>query len=503
MTHDEYASHDALGLAALVRDGAVTSAELIDAAVARLDTVNPALNAVVHRMEEEARAAPATDGPFEGVPFLAKDLMSDYAGHPTSAGNRVLKDVVRDHDTELAARVRRAGLRVLGKTNTPEFGLVPFTEPEVWGPTRNPWDLERSPAGSSGGSAAAVAAGVVPMAGGGDGGGSIRMPSSVCGLFGLKPSRGRTPTGPDLGQAWRGAAVEHVLTRSVRDSAAMLDATHGPDPGTPFVAPPPEGPFLAEVDRDPGRLRIAWSTHPTLGSTVHPDCVAAVEDAVALLTELGHELVEDAPALDKETFNRAFVTMVASEVGAEVADTGRLAGRRVGRRDFEVATWGLALLGRALSAGEVGVASRALDRAARTSGQFMERYDLFLTPTLAQPPLLIGALQPTPVEKALLSFLGALGSGRLVRALGLLDQVAEQVFDFMPWTPIANVSGEPAMSVPLYWSSEGLPIGVHITARYGDEATLFRLAGQLEGARPWFQRLPEIPGVDVPAGGSS
>lgn len=497
MTHDEYVSHDALGLARLVRDGEVTPSELLDIALARVNLLNPRLNAVVHLMEEDARktaASPSAGTPFSGVPFLAKDLLSNYAGHPTSAGSRLLEDVVMDHDSDLVRRVKAAGLVVFGKTNTPEFGLVPYTEPELFGPCRNPWSLEHNTGGSSGGSASAVAAGIVPMAGGGDGGGSIRIPASCCGLFGLKPTRGRTPTGPDQGQNWRGAAQEHALTRSVRDSAAMLDATHGASPGAPYQIPPPAGPYLAEVAREPGRLRIAWTARPLLEAEVHPDCVAAVEDAAALLTELGHEVVEATPKLDARVFAKAFLTMVAGEMGADFEDYRQLTGKSPRRDQLESPTWAVGLLSRAVTAGEYASALRTLERVGLQMAPFFETYDVYLTPTLASPPPRIGALQPPAWQRRVLSVLGAIGSGRLLKAAGLLDQAAGDAFAFIPWTPVFNVTGHPAMSVPLYWNGGGLPVGAHIVGQWGDEATLFRLAGQLERARPWFGKTPEIAG---------
>ncbi len=494
MTHEEYLAHDGVGLAELVRGGEVRASELLDIALARVAALNPRLNAVVRLMEEDARrdAARPPEGPFAGVPFLAKDLISTYAGHPTSSGTRVLRDHAVDHDSELARRVRASGVSIVGKTNTPEWGLVPVTEPELWGPCRNPWKLDHTPGGSSGGSAAAVAAGIVPLGGGGDGGGSIRIPASCCGLFGLKPTRGRTPTGPDYGLLWRGAAVEHVLTRSVRDSAAMLDATHGPDVGAPLEIPPPSRPFLEEVGADPGRLRIAWTTEPTLGSDVHPDCVAAVEDAVGLLKGLGHQVVERAPRVDRRAFSRSFLTMVACELSADLDYVGRALGRRPGRGDLEPTTWALALLGRSVSGSEYATALRAMEQAGRSMGAYFEDIDLALTPTLASPPPRIGELQPTVVEAMLLRVLGLFGSGRLVRLAGLLDQAAETAFDFTPWTPISNATGQPAMSVPLHWTATGLPVGVHFVARFADEAKLLRLAGQLEQARPWMNKLPTL-----------
>jgi amidase len=491
MTQDEYLEHDGLALAERVRAHDVTPSELLDLALERLALVNPRLNAVVHLMEEDARAAAAAQptGPFAGVPFLAKDLLSQYEGHPTTGGSRLLTTLLADHDSELVRRVRAAGLVVFGKTNVPELGLVPVTEPELFGPCHNPWALDRTPGGSSGGSAAAVAAGIVPMAGGGDGGGSIRIPASCCGLFGLKPTRGRTPTGPDQGLLWRGAVVEHVLTRSVRDSAAMLDATHGPDAGAPFEIPPPSGPWLREVEREPGRLRIAWTARPALPAEVDPECAAAVEDAARLLAELGHDVEEAAPEVDGPELARAFLTMVSAELGADFEEYERLSGRRARRGEVEAATRALALLSRAFSAREYAVALRALDRVGRRLGPFFERYDLLLTPTLACPPPRIGALGPSPGERKILALLGLFGSGHLVKAAGLLDEAAGDAFAFIPWTPVSNVTGQPAMSVPLWWNEEGLPVGAHLVGRFGAEDVLFRVAGQLERARPWGGRL--------------
>lgn len=494
MTHDEYLSQDATGLAEMVRSSAVTPAELLEIALERIRTLNPTLNAVVHLMEDDARrdAARLSSGPFAGVPFLAKDLHSTYAGHPTSSGSRLLARYVFDHDSELARRVRATGVSIVGKTNLPEYGLVPYTEPELWGPCRNPWAVEHTPGGSSGGSAAAVAAGIVPMAGGGDGGGSIRIPASCCGLFGLKPTRGRTPTGPDMGLVWRGAVVEHVLTRSVRDSALMLDATRGPDAGAPFEIPPPERPYVQELGAHPGRLHIAWTTQPTLGSLVHPDCVRAVEIARDLLVGMGHELVEAAPPIDGPAFSRSFLTMVAAELTADLECAAGLLERRPRRRDVEPATWALALLGRALSAGAYASALRHLEHVGRDVGAFFANFDMLLTPTLACPPPRIGELALPPGKTALTKLLGAFGSGRLIKAVGLLDEVASDAFDFIPWTPVYNATGQPAMSVPLHWNAAGLPIGVHLVGRFGEEAALLRLAARLEQAKPWFDRLPEL-----------
>ena len=495
MNSADYDRLDGLAMADLVRAGQVTARELVDTAMARADVLNPRINAIIHRMDAEARAEAdqATGlGPLAGVPFLVKDLIQLVKNQPFRAGSRFLEGFVPDHDTELMGRFRQAGLITLGKTNTPEFGLTPYTEPVAFGPTRNPWNLARTPGGSSGGSAAAVAAGIVPIAGGGDGGGSIRIPASCCGLFGLKPSRGRMPTGPDYGEIWLGAVVDHVLTRSVRDSAAALDATHGPDVGAPYGIAPPTRPYLYEVDQLPGRLTVAWTDRSPYGGPVHPDCVAAVRDSVALLEQLGHVVVETRPPVDGPTFAKAFLTMVCSECAADVQDAGRAIGKKPTRPVFEPATWALHLLGKAIRADELSTALRQMNTTSRAMGRFFTQHDLLVTPTIAVPPFEIGALQPSRVERATLEVLGRAGSGRLFRLARLLDRLAAKVFEAVPFTAIFNATGQPAMSVPLSWNADGLPIGTQIVGRFGDEATLFRVAGQLERARPWFERRPPL-----------
>ncbi len=491
----DYEDFDGLGLAELVRRHEVHPLDLVDEAIQRVEALNPVLNAVIHPLYERARQAAQGDlpnGPFRGVPFLVKDLVSTLAGEPMTSGSRFLRGYVPPNDSELVRRYKAAGVVIVGKTNTPEFGIVPFTEPALFGPTRNPWDLERTPGGSSGGSAAAVAARIVPMAGGGDGGGSIRIPSSCCGLFGLKPTRGRNPIGPDIGEAWEGFTVEHVLTRSVRDSAAMLDAVAGPDVGAPYYAPPPERPFLEEVSRDPGRLHIAFTDQPLLGHYVRDDCVAALHATVALLEELGHEVEEAVPDVDGEAIAVAFLTMLAAHVRMDIEKAGRLSGRRLTRTGFEPTTWTLGLLGKAVSASAYVTAVQTMQRAARRVGQFFEGFDLLLTPTLAEPPVPIGALQPTAAELALMKAAGALNAGGLLNALGIIKPIAAKTFDFVPYTPLFNITGQPAMSVPLYWTHSDLPVGLQFVGRFADEATLFRLAAQLEQARPWHDRKPPL-----------
>lgn len=491
----EYTKYDGLGLAELVRRKEVAPIDLVEEAIRRIEALNPRLNAVIHKMYDSARKAaraPLPEGPFAGVPFLLKDLVATCANEPMRKGCRFFSNYVPDHDTELVVRYRAAGLIIVGKTNVPEFGLTPVTEPDLFGPCRNPWDLARTPGGSSGGSAAAVAACMVPAAHGNDGGGSIRVPASCCGLFGLKPSRGRTPTGPDYGDLWLGFAVEHVLTRTVRDSAAMLDATAGPDVGVSYVAPPPARPFLEEVGKNPGKLRIAFTSRPFMGTTVHEDCSRGLESTVKLLKELGHEVVEAAPEVERRPFAEAYVKAICGEVRADIEEAEAQVGRRPTHKDFEPATWAFGLIGRETTAAEAARALRFLHACTREIGRFFLDYDLLLTPTLAMPPIKIGTLGLKTSEAALLSVVNRLNAGSVLRTLNAAELSSRRTFDFMPYTPVFNVTGQPAMSVPLHWNEEGLPIGMHFIGRYGDEATLLRVAGQLEQARPWFDRIAPI-----------
>jgi amidase len=472
---DDLASLDATAQADLVRRKEVKAVELVDAAIDRIERLNPTLNAVITPMYDLAREAasgPLPDGPFAGVPFLLKDLLAEYAGVRFTEGSAFLADYVPDHDSELVARHKRAGLIVVGKTNTPELGILPTTEPRLFGPTRNPWDTGRTTGGSSGGSAAAVAAGIVPMAHGNDGGGSIRIPSSCCGLFGLKPTRGRNPLAPHYGDIYSGLVVEHAITRSVRDSAALLDATSGPDLGDPYSAPPPARPFLQEVGADPGRLRIAFSTQAATDVQVHPDCVSAVRDAAALCADLGHEVVEAAPTTDGQVVMQAFITIWSGGNAWTVDDWARRTGRTPATDLFEPLTWALREMGHQHSASAYLLALQDLQRVSRDVARFFIDYDVWLTPTLGEPPVPLGTFD-SPPENPLQGFLRA-GA-------------------FVPFTPICNITGQPAMSVPLYWNADGLPVGTHFIGRFGDEATLFRLAAQLEEARPWADRRPPEP----------
>jgi amidase len=474
MKLEELATADATSLAELVRRKEVKPLELVDAAIERVERLNPKLNAVITPMYDQARAAARGDlpeGPFRGVPFLLKDIVAFCAGVRFTAGSAFLDNFVPDHDSELVSRLKRAGLIVLGKTNTPELGILPTTEPRRFGPTRNPWNLHRTAGGSSGGSAAAVAAGLVPMAHANDGGGSIRIPASCCGLFGLKPSRARNPLGPDAGDIMGGFVQEHAVTRSVRDSAALLDATAGPDVGDPYWAPPQARPFLQEVGANPGRLRIAWSTRSQTGVPIHADCVKAVEDTAKLCAGLGHQVSDDAPEINRTLLLQAFSAVWFSGVAAGIDALAFVTGRTPTQDQFEPLTWALYEEGRKVTGSEYLLSQLILQNIARQIARFFEKFDVWLAPTLAEPPVPLGTFDSTS-ENPMTAW--------------------ERAIAFVPVTPLCNLTGQPAMSVPLFWNSEGLPVGVHFAARFGDEATLFRLASQLEAARPWAGRRPPL-----------
>jgi len=494
MPFKEYDNYDATGLAELIKKKKVSIKEVIIAAIERIEKYNPTLNAVITPMYDniDRIIKELPKGHFYGVPFLIKDLLTAYKGVPMASGCKAYKNYIPDFDSEVAKRYKNAGLVILGKTNTPEFGLVAYTEPEIFGPTRNPWNTALTPGGSSGGSAAAVASGMVPFAGGGDGGGSIRIPSAYCGLFGLKPSRGRVPTGPEYGEIWQGAAVEHVLTRSVRDSAAMLDILQGSDPGAPYIIEPPKMPYSKEIQKAPGKLKIALSTDSPIGSPVHPECKNAALEAAKLCEKLGHYVDIDKPNIDGLALAKSYLMLYFGEVAAEIRTIGIKLGRKPKRSDVEVTTWTLGLLGRTYTAGDFVMALREWNKAARAMGQFFTKYDIYLTPTTAQPPAPIGSLAPKPIELFGSRIVNIFGLGKLAIASGVVDKLAVQNLAQVPFTQLANVTGIPAMSVPLHWGPDGLPYGVQFMAAFGQEALLLRLAAQLEKAKPWFNKRQEL-----------
>ncbi|HEY0914042.1 MAG TPA: amidase [Solimonas sp.] len=488
----DYARHDALGLAGLVARGETTATELLEAALARAAEVNPKINAINIPMHEigRARAAGTLLGPFAGVPFLIKDIVQDYGGVPASSGSVPLRDWKAPSHAAITQRFLDAGLVIFGKTATPELALKGITESRAWGITRNPWNLDHTPGGSSGGAAAAVAAGIVPMAGANDGGGSIRIPAACCGLFGLRPSRGRVPLGPRMGEAWEGANSDLVVSRSVRDSAAMLDALQGPDLGAPFEIRAPERPYMDELQREPGRLRVAFCTRSPLGSPVDPQHVEAVHKTAKLLESLGHHVEEAEPAVDGALLARCFITMYMGNVAASVAEIRALTG--CAERDFEPDTRVFAQAGAALDAGEYVRRRRLWNDFARAFGQFFLSHDLYLTPTLACPPVRIGELdQPAALRAAQKLVLGLRGGGLLLRS-GMVEQIATESLSKVPFTQLSNLTGTPSMSVPLYHTAQGLPLGLQFVAPFGEEGRLLRVAAQLERALPWFDRMPAL-----------
>ena len=477
---DDFATLDATGQAELVRRGDATSPELVDAAIARIERLNPTLNAVITPLFEKARkAASARDlpeGPFRGVPFVLKDLLGYTAGDPLHMGTRVLRDAgfTAPHDTYLAQKLRAAGFVFVGRTNTPELGTLPTTEPDAYGATRNPWDTSRSTGGSSGGSAAAVASGMVPAGHANDGGGSIRIPASCCGLVGLRPSRGRSSLGPDFGDLLDGLVAEGVVTRTVRDTAAILDVIAGEMPGDPYTAPPPARPFRQEVGASTGQLRIGLMSRPP-GNFIatHADCVAAVESAGKLLESLGHVVEPSFPeALDDPLVGQHFNIMYATGTAHMLDVLAELSGRPVGRDDVDSLNWALAEMGRNCSVGQYLETISWLQLYTRRVAQWWAGgHDLLLTPTLTEPPLPLGTLTPLPDDP-------------IVAGL--------RASQYALFTRPFNITGQPAISLPLHWNAGGLPIGVQLVAPYGREDVLLRVAAQLETARPWAARRPPV-----------
>lgn len=436
------------------------------------------------------RAKSNLSGPFAGVPFLLKDLMQEYAGVPTAQGNRALKQAnyTPDFSAEVVTRWLQAGLVPFGRTNTPEFGAKGITEPEAWGATRNPWNPDYIPGGSSGGSAAAVAAGIVPVAGGNDGGGSIRIPAACCGLFGLKPGRGRTPMGPDIGEDLHGAVTNHVLSRSVRDSAALLDVAAGPETASLFHVNSPTAPYAELMQQAPGKLKIGFTTRSPIGTAVDPEAVKAVEKTAKLLQSLGHEVEEAEPAIDGKQMGMDFLSMWFVHAAHIVDEVTRQTG--CGKDGFELDTLGMAAMGRALRASEYVESYFRTLKYTRQLGEFFQQYDLFMTPTLAAPPAKIGEIA-TPVwqQHALKWVLRTHTSGLMLKS-GMIDKMAEENLKWVPFTQLANLTGVPAMSVPLHWCENGLPLGTQFVGWHDSEGLLLQLAAQLEQAQPWFDKVP-------------
>lgn len=479
----DYAQYDATGLAELVRSKQVSSDELLDAAIDRANVVEPTLNAIVQRLDAFGRNAAASplSGPFAGVPFLLKDYGQEMDGVPNMCGSAALKNNIAHGDSTYTARCKAAGLVIFGRTASPEFALKGVTEPEAFGATRNPINPQHTPGGSSGGAAAVVAAGVVPMAGASDGGGSIRIPAAYCGLFGLRPSRGRVPYGPHHAEGWEGASSEHVLTRSVRDSAAMLDVLAGASPGDPFTIAPSALSFAEHMRREPGKLRIGFSTRSPIGTEVHPEVAQAVRRTATQLEALGHHVEEAEPAIDGLALAKSFFTMYLGQVAANMR-----ACRAMGATEnqFELDSRALGLLGDALSAGEYVSERRKWNHYARSLGEYFTRFDLYLLPSTAYTAPKIGQLDTPALQRAAIKPILALGLGKALLKSGQVDKMVRDNLRITPFTQLSNLTGTPSMSCPLATSSEGLPIGVQFVAPFGEEGRLLSLAAQLE---PQFQ----------------
>ena len=495
MNHADYLAHDATALAARVAAGDVTPDTLLDLALAQHERVHGRVNAVVRLMDAQARAQAAGPlrGPLAGVPFLLKDGVQDYAGVPTTYASRTMTRNVPPRHAHVVRRYLDAGLVVFGKTNLPEFGIRAVTDPILFGRTNNPWDLARTPGGSSGGAAAAVAAGIVPMAAGNDGGGSLRIPAACCGLFALRPSRGRVSPGPGTAEVWFGASSEGVISRSVRDSALALDVLQGAEPGDPFVIAPPAAPYVELMRRDPGKLRIGWSTASPIGTDVHPEAIKAVQHTVRLLERLGHDVEEAAPAIDGTALAQSYLHLYFGQIPTAVRGAQAVGGRTA---DLELMNRILVTLGDNVSAMRLTTALHRWNDFARALGDYFSQYDLFLTPTLAHPPIEHGTGDPSSAEQRLLGFLNGTGILGILARLRLLDKTIEKIatdnLRYVPFTQLSNLTGTPSMSVPLHWTAEGLPLGVQFMGPFGSEERLLQVARQLEEVQPWFERLPEM-----------
>lgn len=492
MDEREYVELDGLGLAERIRGGEVSAAEALEVARARADRLNPAINAFATRLDERAaeRAAGPLNGPFAGVPFLLKDLHQDIAGVPTTAGCRALAGRAAAQTSTIVERWQDAGLVIFGKTTTPEFGSKGVTEAELFGPTRNPWDVERTPGGSSGGSAAAVAARIVPVAAASDGGGSIRIPAACTGLVGLKAGRGLVPFGPGDSEPLNGLATSGVVSWSVRDSAAMLDLLVGPDAWSAYAPALPDRPWLERLEEAPEPLRIGCFTRAALRPTPHPEAVRAVEGAAALLTSLGHSVEEIVPPHDDAQLGRDFLTIWCVHQAIEIERIKRETG--CSDDGFELDTRLLAALGRAVGGVELQAADERRSQHIAALARVHSTYDMVLTPTLGEPPIRIGSLETPAALQRLSELLLRTRTTRLMRVGGVVDQILERNLAWVPYTQLANMTGRPAISLPLHWTPEGLPMGVQLIGRLRSEELLLRLARQLEQAAPWAQRRPAL-----------
>lgn len=494
MKFEEYLQYDGLGLAELVKNKQVHSSELLSVALERSANINPEINAIIIPMHEHAlqRTQQKLSGPFAGVPFLVKDLFQEYAGYPTSYGCQGLKRIgyIAETNAEIVNRWEQAGIVTFGRTNTPEFGIKGITEPDAWGSCKNPWNLRHNSGGSSGGSASAVAAGIVPIAGAGDGGGSIRIPASYCGLFGLKPSRGRTPWGPQMSEAMHGAAIQHVLTKTVRDSAAMLDATHGEDRSSLFTIQRPHTHYLEVIQQPPKKLKIAFNTRSSIDTPVSQDAIKAVEQTARLLESLGHEVVEDQPQINGMQLAKDFITTWFSQFSYMLDEIQKGYPSKSG--DFELDSLALAAFGAKTTAIEYIQNLTNWGQYVTQMNHFFDDYDLYLTPATATVAPKNGEVKTPNWQKPILKALLKMNKAHLLAQGKLVDQIVKENLKWVPFTQLANITGLPAMSVPLYWNEDNLPLGSQFIAPFAREDLLLQLAAQLEQAQPWFDQYSKI-----------
>lgn len=495
MQFEEYRQYDAVGLASLIQKGEVSADEVLQVALHRLDAVNPKLNVLAHDLRDKAWSwqSPTTPSPLSGVPFLLKDLIADWEGSPTWSGSRMMQDYIAPKNSALTQAYINAGLRIFGKTTTPEWGAYPVTESHVYGITRNPWHLHYTPGGSSGGSAAAVAAGIVPAAHGGDGGGSIRLPAHNCGVFGLKPSRGRSSFGPMLSESWQGMVNEHVLTRTVRDSALLLDIAAQTQAQSLYACPQANGSFFDSLQRNTGRLRIAFWQQPWLGGSNDPATQTAFTHSLKLLSDAGHDIEEASPAFSPATtLNRAARVLVMGETAKISYLYEQYTGKKLHHRQVEPTTWALITQGQQISAGEMAWARDIMLAQTHATADFFQRYDILMTPTCPSITPKIGDMMPSATEQSIIRLLfGTLKLGWLMAHNPFIEKEAQRALQYIGYTVPFNMSGNPAMSVPLFWH-EGLPIGTQFIARHGGEEILLRLAAQLEQQQPWGNKYPPL-----------
>lgn len=489
MLGETYKNYDALGLAQLVQAKQVKPEELVEEAIKQIETLNPSLHAVIDKFYERNTNLVSSNekGRFSGVPMLVKDITQAVKDERITSGSKAYKDYVAKEDSYFVEKLRNTGANMLGSTNVPEFTLMAITEPAFHGVTRNPWNKAYTPGGSSGGSGAAVASGMIPLAGANDGGGSIRIPAAYCGLFGLKPTRGRTPVGPTVGRNWQGASVDHVLTRSVRDSAAMLDELKGNAKGAAFHAPPFTGSYFDILNQPFNqKLRFAFTVQSPLGTEIHPECKDAVLKTVKLLEQMGHEVEEKGAPIDGKKIANSYLMLYFGEVAATLAELEGIIGRKAKFNDVEPTTWLLGQIGQSVSAGDFVTSLKEWDKAAFAMESFHETYDFYITPTTAQPPAKIGELALTSTEKTVVNLVSKLGLTKLLLKTNFVDKLAQTSLMRTPFTQLANLTGQPAMSVPLHLTKDGLPCGVQFMAARGGEDRLFQLAGLLEQSEYWL-----------------